>query len=696
MGEGAERISPFKQQTMNTESQIQSLREQLNRWAYEYYVLDDPTVPDAEYDRTLRELASLEATHPEFITPDSPTQRVGAAPLEAFDEVKHSLPMLSLSNVFSDPEQEQPHQELLDFDRRVREKLGVETVEYSAEPKLDGLAISIRYEHGILKKAATRGDGTTGEDVTLNVRTIRNIPLKLHGDDWPDVLEVRGEIIMLKDKFEQLNASKRARGEKTFANPRNAAAGSLRQLDPKITATRPLHFICYGFGEIRSAPGHQRLTQYTLITRFKDWGIPTSDLLQTVQGVNGCIAYYEAILKKRDSLPFDIDGVVYKVNRLDWQEQLGYVSRAPRWAVAHKLPAQEALTVVRAIEVQVGRTGALTPVARLEPVQVGGVTVTNATLHNEDEVRRKDVWAGDTVSVRRAGDVIPEVVRALPEKRPADAVPFVMPTHCPECGAAVVRPEGEAVARCSGTLSCPAQLKGAIQHFASRRALDIEGLGEKLVEQLVDAGLVKTPADLFALTKAQIAALERMADKSAANLLDALNHSKTTTLARFLYALGIREVGESTARALATHFGGLDNLSAADLEQLQAVSDVGPVVAQHIAGFFAEAHNREVIEQLRAAGLSWPEHEPAPEPAALPLAGKTVVLTGTLSSMTRDEAKAKLQALGAKVTGSVSKKTSFVVAGAEAGSKLEKAQALGVEVLDEAGLVGILGRGHLV
>ncbi len=653
-------------------AQIGQLRQQINYHNYRYYVLDDPEIPDSEYDRLLRELQALEAEHPELITPDSPTQRVGAQPLKEFSEVRHVVPMLSLGNAFSD-------EEMADFDERVRKLLGEEQIEYAAEPKLDGLAINLRYERGVLVQGATRGDGHRGEDVTSNVRTIGAIPLRLQGDEWPGVLEVRGEIFMPKQGFEELNERARNKGEKTFANPRNAAAGSLRQLDPKITATRPLSFYAYGWGELsvdRLADSYS-----ASMAVLKGLGMPVSPEQQVVQGLEGCLAYFEAMAQKRDSLEYEIDGVVFKVNDLEQQQRLGYVSRAPRWAIARKFPAQEALTVVKDVEFQVGRTGAVTPVARLQPVEVGGVVVRNATLHNMDEVRKKDVRIGDTVYVRRAGDVIPEIVRVLPERRPKDAREVVLPAHCPVCGSDVIKPEGEAVARCTGGLFCPAQRKEAIKHFASRRAMDIEGLGDKLVEQLVDQELIRDPADLYSLTREQLTGLERMGEKSAQNLLDALARSKETTLAHFLYALGIREVGEATSQTLARQFGSLEALEKATEEQLQETPDVGPIVATHIAAFFRQPHNREVIEKLLGAGIHWPEVEVPPEEQQA-LAGKTFVLTGSLSRP-RSEIKAELQELGARVAGSVSKKTDYVVAGEAAGSKLEKARELGVTILDE-------------
>lgn len=665
-------------------ARIAELRQQIEYHNYRYYVLDDPEIPDIEYDRLLRELQKLESEHPQWVTSDSPTQRVGAEPLKAFAEVAHTLPMLSLDNAFS-------AQEVEDFDRRVRERLkSDQAIDYACEPKLDGLAISLRYEDGLLMQAATRGDGVRGEEVTQNVRTIGAIPLRLRGDVLPDVLEVRGEVYMFKAGFEAMNAAARDRDEKIFVNPRNAAAGSLRQLDPRITAQRPLTFTAYGVGVVEGIALPDRHS--AILDSLREWGLPISPERKCVQGAAGCQAYYEAIARKRDRLPYEIDGVVYKVDRIDLQQALGFVSRAPRWALAHKFPAQEELTRVVDIEVQVGRTGALTPVARLEPVFVGGVTVTNATLHNEDEVRRKDVRIGDTVIVRRAGDVIPEVVRVVTERRPAHAQVFRMPTHCPVCGSDVTRIEGESVARCSGGLICSAQRKQSIKHFASRRAMDIEGLGDKLVDQLVAVGMVDSVADLYTLTQEQLAGLERMGDKSAENLVNAIAKSRKTTLPRFLFALGIREVGETTAQTLAHYFGDLDILMRADSETLQQVPDVGPVVAAHVADFFQQSHNREVIDALLAAGVGWPSIKRT-SAEQLPLAGKTFVLTGALDSLTRDQAKEHLQALGAKVSGSVSKKTDYIVAGAEAGSKLAKAQELGIEVLDEAGLLRLLERG---
>lgn len=670
----------MSESNMTVSAEIESLREQLEYHNFRYYVLDDPEVPDVEYDRLFRRLQELEAAHPDLITPDSPTQRVGGAALSAFDEVAHVVPMLSLGNAFSDDE-------VSDFDRRIRQELGIEAVTYTAEPKLDGLAISIRYENGKYVRAATRGDGKTGEDVTANVRTIRAVPMSLRGDDWPRVLEVRGEVYMTKAGFEAMNERQRANDAKVFANPRNAAAGSLRQLDSKITATRPLTLFCYGYGQVEG--GELPSRHYEVLQQLKKWGLPVCPEIKTVEGAAGLLDYYRAIGEKRDSLPYEIDGVVYKVDRREQQEEMGFVSRAPRWAIAHKFPAQEEMTELLAVEWQVGRTGAVTPVARLKPVAVGGVTVSNATLHNMDEVIRKDVHIGDTVIVRRAGDVIPEVAAVVASKRPAGAVRPSLPESCPVCGSEVERAEGEAVARCSGGLFCAAQRKEALKHFASRKAMDIEGLGDKLVEQLVERDLVTDPADLYHLTVSDFAGLDRMGEKSAVNLVEAIEKSRHTALARFLFALGIREVGEATALNLASHFGKLENLRVASEEQLLEVNDVGPVVAQHIHTFFQQSHNAEVIDKLIGAGIEWEEVEPIPQEAQT-LAGKTVVLTGTLSQMTRDEAKQQLQALGAKVTGSVSKKTDFVVAGENAGSKLTKAEQLGIKVLDETALIELL------
>jgi DNA ligase (NAD+) len=662
-------------------ARAKALRASLEEANYRYYVLDAPTISDAEYDRLFRELQALEAEHPALATPDSPTARVGAAPLEAFGSVRHRVPMLSLNNAFADDEVEA-------FDRRAREALESEAVEYACEPKFDGLAVSLAYEHGHLARGATRGDGYEGEDVTANLRTVRSIPLRLHGARAPRLLEVRGEVILYRKDFERLNAQQRDRGEKTFVNPRNAAAGSLRQLDPRVTARRPLRFFAYGIGDAEGFALPP--TQAGLLDLLGDLGLPVCAERRTARGVSGLLAYYRELEGRRASLPYEIDGVVYKVNRLADQERLGFVARAPRFAVAHKFAAEEATTELVAIEVQVGRTGAITPVARLKPVFVGGVTVTNATLHNEDELHRKDIRVGDTVVVRRAGDVIPEVVRAVPGSRKGHAPLFHVPTQCPVCGSAVIRLPDEAVARCTGGLFCPAQRKQALLHFASRRAMDIEGLGEKLVDQLVDAELVKTPADLYALDVERLAGLERMGEKSARNVIDALERSKRTTLARFVYALGIRNVGEATARDLARHFGALDPLLVADEAALEEVPDVGPIVAMSIRRFFAERHNRDVIAALRRHGVHWEEGEPRAAARAGRLARKTFVLTGTLPTLSREAATAMITALGGKVTGSVSKKTDYVVVGTDPGGKLAKAEALGVAVLDEDGLKKLL------
>ncbi len=660
---------------------VSRLRALLEHHGYRYYVLDDPELPDAEYDRLFQELLAIEAEHPEFATPDSPTRRVGAKPQAEFPSVVHALPMLSLSNVFSDEDVEA-------FDRRVRDALGVEQVPYAAEPKFDGLAVSLIYESGRFVRGATRGDGTTGEDVTPNLRTVRAIPLALSGP-VPASLEVRGEVIMLKRDFERLNEEQRGRGEKLFVNPRNAAAGALRQLDSRITALRNLSFFAYGIGRVDggAVPADRQSVQMDWLESLR---FPVTRERAVVTGVAGLLDYYRAMGGRRPTLPYEIDGVVYKVDDLASQQKLGFVSRAPRFATAHKFPPQEATTVVLGIDVQVGRTGALTPVARLAPVFVGGVTVTNATLHNEDEVQRKDVRVGDTVIVRRAGDVIPEVASVVIERRPADAVAFRMPAQCPVCASAVIKPAGEAVSRCTGGLYCAAQRKQALLHFASRRAMDIDGLGEKLVDQLVDGGLVRTPADVYRLDVGRLSGLERMAEKSAANLMAGIARSRDTTLARFVFALGIRNVGEATARDLADHFGSLDRLLAAATEQLEQVPDVGPVVAESIARFLAEPHNRQVIEQLRSGGVTWPEHAGRAEATPRPLTGRTFVLTGTLPTLTRDQAKARIEALGGKAAGSVSARTDYVVAGADPGSKAAKARELGVPILDEAGLLELL------
>ena len=664
----------------NVKARINRLREDIERHNYQYYALDQPLISDAEYDRLLRELQELEALHPELVTPDSPTQRVGSAPLSEFAEVRHRVPMLSLNNAFDE-------EEVAAFDRRMREALGADEIEYTAEPKFDGLAVSLTYERGVLIHGATRGDGYTGEDVTVNLRTVRAIPLRFAGHHPPALVEVRGEVLMLKADFEELNRAQRDKGEKEFVNPRNAAAGSLRQLDPRITATRRLTFLAYGLGAAEGIPAfrkHSELLDYLIEHHF-----PVARERKVVRGVNGLLDYYRAIGDRRPRLPYDIDGMVYKVNDLAAQQKLGFVSRAPRFAVAHKFPAEEALSEIVAIDVQVGRTGALTPVARLNPVFVGGVTVTNATLHNEDEIRRKDIRIGDTVVVRRAGDVIPEVVRVVAEQRHPYARIFVMPVKCPVCGSAVRRLEGEAVARCTAGLYCPAQRKQALLHFASRRAMDIEGLGEKLVDQLVDNKIVKTPADLYRLDIAALAGLERMAEKSAGNVVAAIDKSKRTTLARFIFALGIRNVGERTAADLARYFGDLEPLMRAGEQTLQQVPDVGPVVAQSIAQFFAEPHNREAVAQLLAAGVSFERTPPAASVSSR-VSGKAFVLTGTLPNLTRDEAKERIEAKGGRVTGGVSKKTDYVVVGTDPGSKYDKAVELGISVLDERGLLELL------
>ena len=677
---------------------VARLRAALHHHAHQYYVLDEPQVPDAEYDRLFHELQAIEQAHPELVIPDSPTQRVGGKPLDAFASVRHAVPMLSIRT-----ETDTEASGAKNFDTRVRRELGLgddaPPVEYVAEPKFDGLAINLRYEQGVLVQAATRGDGETGEEVTQNIRTIGQIPLRITGK-IPPVLEVRGEVYMRRDDFEALNERQRekiaqgVKGEKTFVNPRNAAAGAVRQLDPAIAAQRPLSFFAYGLGEVtavdQGGPAFQ--THFDMLNTLKSWGFPVSDLVGIARGATELVAYHQRVGQQRDSLGFDIDGVVYKVNSIALQRQMGFVTREPRWAVAHKYPAQEQLTTVLGIDVQVGRTGKLTPVAKLAPVFVGGVTVTNATLHNEDEARRKDVRVGDTVIVRRAGDVIPEVVSVLIDKRVSDAPIFTMPHKCPVCGSAAVREDDEADYRCTGGLFCSAQRKQAILHFAQRRAVEVEGLGEKLVDQLVDAGIIKTLPDLYRLGFASLAALDRMADKSVQNILDALEKSKQTTLPRFLFGLGIRHVGEATAKELVRHFGKLDTIMDATPEQLLQVGDVGPIVAQSIRTFFDQTHNREVVEQLRACGVTWKEGEPAAV-APKPLAGKTFVITGTLPTLSRDEAKDLLEAAGAKVAGSVSKKTSYVLAGTDAGSKLDKARELGVAVIDELEMKEMLDGG---
>ena len=674
-------------QTKNPEHRIErridALREEINAHNYRYHVLDDPVLPDVEYDKLLIELIELEKSHPSLVKPDSPTQRVGAKPVGGFVEVQHDLPMLSLGNAFSDEAVE-------DFDKRVRERIkSAGPICYAAEPKLDGTAISIIFENGKLTRAATRGDGLTGEDVTHNVRTIPSIPLKLRGGGYPRYLEVRGEIFMPRAGFNALNDKARKAGEKTFVNPRNAAAGSLRQLDPKLTAERPLDMFAYSVGQVRD--GQLPACHTKALARLRDWGLKVCPESDVAEGPEGCLQYFQQLAQRRDDLPYDIDGVVYKVDDFELQAQLGFVSRAPRWAIAHKFPAQEQLTTVVAIEWQVGRTGTVTPVARLKPVFVGGVTVSNATLHNFDELQRKDVRVGDTVIVRRAGDVIPEVVRVLKEQRKGRPRKIKLPEDCPICGSEVIKPEDDAAARCTGGLFCSAQRKESLKHFASRRALDIEGLGSKLIEQLVDCQLVQVPADFYALSEEMLLGLDRMGPKSAENLVAALQKSKQATFDRFLYALGIREVGEATALNLANYFRSLEKLAAASEEELQAVPDVGPVVATHIAAFFRQKHNQEVIEDLIKHGVHWPTPQ-APIKPNHELAGLTVVLTGSLTKFTRDEAKARITALGGKVAGSVSNKTDLVVYGENSGSKLQKARDLSVKIMDETQFISTLSK----
>jgi DNA ligase (NAD+) len=666
----------------NLTPSVTRLRREIERHNRLYYNEDAPEISDAEYDALMLELQRVEAEHPELATPDSPTQRVGSKPSEGFAEVTHRVPMLSLANAFDDAD-------IGNFDRRCREGLEVAEVEYACELKFDGLAVSLAYEDGLFVRGATRGDGATGEDVTANLRTVRTIPLRLEMKKPPALLEVRGEVLMFRRDFEAVNRRAAEAGEKTFVNPRNSAAGALRQLDPALTAKRRLSFFAYGVGAIDGYG--MPATHAKLLDALHEMGFPVAQDRRLAKGVEGLLGFYRQVGDKRPQLPYDIDGVVYKVNRFADQERLGFVSRAPRWAVAHKFPAEEATTEIENIDIQVGRTGALTPVARLKPVFVGGTTIVNATLHNEDEIRRKDIWRRDTVVVRRAGDVIPEVARVFSPGPRTKADWFDMPDKCPQCGSAVARGDDEAVLRCTGGLFCPAQRKQALLHFASRRAMDVEGLGDKLVDQLVDGAVVRTPADIYKLGVAKLAALERMAEKSAANVVAAIEKSKDTTLARFIYALGIRNVGEVTAKDLARHFGSLDALLEADVDQLQEAPDVGPVVAQSIAVFLGQRHNREVIEQLRAAGVRWKEGERAKKATAGPFAGKIVVLTGTLAALTRDEAKDRIESAGGKVTGSVSKKTDYVVAGVEAGSKLDKAKELGVAVLDEKEFLKLLG-----
>ena len=669
---------------VSAEKEIDGLREQLRYHSYKYYVLDDPDIPDSEYDRLHKKLVELEKKYPELITSDSPTQRVGSTPLTAFQQIQHQMPMLSLDNVFNEDD-------LNAFNQRIQDRLKItDDIEYAAEPKLDGLAISLRYENGELIYAATRGDGRTGENVTQNVRTMQSVPLRLLGKTFPEIVEVRGEVFMPKAGFNKLNQQARNNGEKEFANPRNAAAGSLRQLDPNITAKRPLSLYCYSIGVVEG--GKFADTHYDILQQLKDLGLPVCKEIKRVNGINNCIAYYEDILKRRDQLPYDIDGIVYKVNDIAQQNKLGFVARAPRWAIAHKFPAQEELSKIIDVDFQVGRTGAITPVARLEPVFVGGVTVSNATLHNMDEIRRKDIHIGDQVIVRRAGDVIPEVVRVVPGSRKKPLPEIQMPEKCPVCQSLVEQIEGEAVARCSGGLYCRAQRAEAIKHFASRKAMDIEGLGDKLVEQLVEASLINTPADLYQLSIKTLASLERMGEKSAQNTVNALAASKQPALSRFIYALGIREVGETTAINLANEFKSLKAIQDASYEQLIEVQDIGPVVAQHIVNFFQQQHNLDVIDQLLLAGIKVQnvKNSVSDEQLNSVLKGKTVVITGTLPQLSRDEAKEKLLAVGAKVTGTVSSKTDFLLAGDKAGSKLTKAEKLGVQIIDEATMLSML------
>ncbi|CAG9000737.1 MAG: DNA ligase [Candidatus Celerinatantimonas neptuna] len=659
---------------MNTiEQQILKLREQLNDYAYQYYVLDNPTVPDSEYDRLMKELEGFEKVHPELISSDSPTQKVGGRPLDEFTSVRHQIPMLSLDNVFNEDD-------LLAFTKRTRERLGKAEVEYCAEPKLDGLAVSILYRQGLMVQAATRGDGQTGEDITENVKTIRNVPLKLRGD-YPEQIEVRGEVFMPHAGFEALNERRRVKNEKPFANPRNAAAGSLRQLDSRITAQRPLTFNAYSIGICDDGLPDEH---YERLMQLRHWGIAVNPEIRLVQGEKGCLEYFQNIGERRDQLAYDIDGVVYKVNSIEAQERMGFVARAPRWAIAHKFPAQEQLTTLRDVEFQVGRTGAITPVARLEPVAVGGVMVSNATLHNADEIDRLGVMIGDTVSVRRAGDVIPQITGVLLQRRPADAKPVIFPDRCPVCGSEVERIEGEAVARCAGGLTCSAQRKEALRHYVSRKAMDIDGLGAKLVEQLVDTDFIHSPIDLYHLREhvPELLNLDRMGERSLEKMLDSIDKSRTTTFPRFLFALGIREVGESTALNLAKHFLQLESLMQANVEQLQEVPDVGEIVAKHVYFFFRQNENLKIVSAL-CEELNWPPMA-VPLQELQPLKGQTFVLTGTLSDMSRQDAKSRLQDLGAKVSGSVSKKTDVVVAGEAAGSKLAKAEQLGLEVWNEA------------
>ena len=677
--------SSFSQNTNDTSlmAEVKQLHDQLNQANYQYYVLDDPQLPDAEYDRLFHRLKEIETSHPECLTPDSPTQRVGAAPLSHFEQVTHDVPMLSLDNAFD-------AQDMRDFNRRVSERIKhVDEVFYACEPKLDGIAVSLLYEGGLLVRAATRGDGAVGENITQNIRTVPSIPLKLLGENYPAVLEVRGEVYMPKKGFNDFNEKARAREEKLFVNPRNAAAGSLRQLDPKITATRPLEFCCYSLG--RAEGGEVPAKHSEILSQFSKWGFKINPEMRVVKGIEGCLEYYEQLAEKRNSLAYEIDGIVFKVDDINLQQQLGFVSRAPRWAIAHKFPAQEEMTLLKDVEFQVGRTGAITPVARLEPVFVGGVTVSNATLHNMDEIARLGVMVGDTVIIRRAGDVIPQIVSVVESKRPVSAKAIVFPSACPVCDSHIERIEGEAVSRCSGGLVCAAQRKEAIKHFASRKAMDIDGLGDKLVEQLVDEGLIESFLDLYSLKLDRLMNLERMGEKSAQNLLASIEASKQTTLPKFLYSLGIREVGVATAQNLVNHFLDLKILVKADLDALLEVDDVGPIVAEHILSFFAEPHNQKIIDGLLNIGISWPVIEKK-DASELPLAGQTFVVTGTLASMGRDQAKDYLQRLGAKVAGSVSAKTHGLVAGEKAGSKLTKAQDLDVAILDETAFLALLNQ----
>ena len=670
---------PMPKPSTSIIKKITQLKKKINDHNYRYYILDDPLISDSAFDKLFRDLQVLEAQYPELVTEDSPTQRVGTTPLTSFKQVEHALPMLSLENAFSE-------KEVLAFNKRIQDRLATDkTIEYSCEPKLDGIAVSLSYERGKLIRAATRGDGNLGEDITLNIRTILSIPLQLRGADYPESLEVRGEVYIPKKRFQQLNQRLQQAGEKTFVNPRNAAAGSLRQLDPKITAQRCLAFFTHSLGEIKK--GKLAATHTAILQQFEHWGLPRCPQTQNAQGIEACLAYYHKIAKQRPNLPYEIDGVVYKVNSVALQQRLGFISRAPRWALAHKFPAQEELSRVLAIEFQVGRTGALTPVARLEPVFVGGATVSNATLHNIDEVQRKDIRVGDTVVVRRAGDVIPEVVRVIVEKRPQHTLRVQLPKQCPVCGSEVTKLPTESAARCNGALYCPAQLKEAIKHFASRKAMNIEGLGDKLVDQLVEKAVIKNVADLYTLTTAQLADLERLGEKSATKLCQAITSSKKTTLARFLYALGIRDVGISTALTLANHFQQLSPLMQADEESLQLLSDIGPIVAMHIKKFFTQTHNREIIQALLESGVHWPK--PASKKQSL-LSNKIFVLTGSLEHLTREEATNRLQEQGAKVSNSVSKKTDYIVVGTDPGSKFIQAQKLGITALTEAAFLKLL------